>query len=145
MKNDNFYEYIGVTAIILIPMAPLLIIGSIIVHEHNYVKNLPEGLMFPNKGILVPDIGSIISSSEIRNVPIFDIDNGEFIGNFTVKYPAPPTKLNLKGKRSVREWQTTTMTPENGMHGHFDITTGEAWTEQAGKGGAIAMLVFGCL
>ena len=145
MGDNNSEAWICLCALMCALLcAPFILvpIGFITIDKHNEVVNLPQGIAFANLGVLESNIGSVTSSSKIIGVPVL-VNNVTIGDDFIIRFPPPPTVLNLKGKTEVRQWEASTVGAQNGIVVFFDAESRTAWTDPVGQGGAIAMVVLG--
>jgi len=114
-------------------------IGGVMLVGHNFVVDLPVGTAWTNNGTLESNIGSISSSTKITGVPIFVDD--ELQGIFSIRFPPPPIRLNLKGKTEVRQWESANK--DTRILVSFDVDGKSGWTEPIGRATAISLIVVG--
>nr|QBK93213.1 MAG: hypothetical protein LCPAC403_03470 [Pithovirus LCPAC403] len=142
-EGDTCKILIAVVIVVFVPII-FIPISSIQFIGYNYVSNLPQGDCSFNETARinadVRDWGSV----EIPNVPVFDI-YGDFVAYFTIKYPPPPTKVNLQRKRSITDWISSTTSSRNGLRCHYDVETNEAWTDPINLTTAVALMTVGLI
>lgn len=131
------------TFVALIGMS--IAMGAIMIQQNSFVSGLPLGRCLANNGTVTTHDGAFSASAVIENVPVVSLDGKMVLGTVTLKFPPPPTALNLQSLSSVKQWEVAALAPANGASCRFDLDNTQAWTEPINKTLGIAMIIVSLL
>ncbi|KKL77496.1 hypothetical protein LCGC14_2034300 [marine sediment metagenome] len=126
-----------------------LIIGSIVIENHNEVDSWERGFAWAgNESEVLTNFGSTHSSATASALADVSIGGEERTVAVVLVYPPPPSNLNLKNKQAVVDWVTFVVSATSTSKLHVFVDTGArdtppytAVTENVGIGWAITGIV----